>query len=207
MDGIRQLAAVTPTYSQSAYDGMQKSLQTEWTFVQRVVEDIGPHVACIQDAMQTTFLPSLLRDKIADDDPVQRLALLYPLVKAQTHLWASEVTHSHLIQVMRGAAVFSLTVHQTTTQQVKTKLKEQRYKVNKEYIASIKARVSPGLPRAVQRGCDTGDWLSVLPSPMAATELSANELCDSLAIRFGRNQTDAVRRSQHVTHSRARKVA
>jgi hypothetical protein len=140
MEGIRQLAAVAPTYPQSAYDGMQNPLQAEWTFVHWVVKDIGPKYTCIWDAMQTTFLPSLLWDKIADDDPVRRLicipmkkaglALPDPVVNAQTHLFASEVTNLHLIQVVRGAAVFSLADHQTTTQQAKTKLKEQRDKVN-----------------------------------------------------------------------------
>jgi hypothetical protein len=112
---------------------MQKSLQAEWTFVQRVVEGIGTKFACIRDGMQTTFLPSLLQDKIMDDYPVQRLvylpvktaglALPDPMVNAQTHLRASEVTNSQLIQVMKGAAIFSLADHQTTNQQAKTKLK------------------------------------------------------------------------------------
>jgi hypothetical protein len=71
MEEIRHIAAIASTYPQSAYAGMQKSLQAEWTFVQRVVEGIGPICACIRDSMQTTFLSSLLREKIANDDPVQ----------------------------------------------------------------------------------------------------------------------------------------
>jgi hypothetical protein len=118
------------------------------------------------------------------------LALPDPVVNAQTHLRTSEVTRSNLIQVMRGAAVFSLADHQTTTQQqVKTKLKEQRDKVNKESLASIKACMPPDLSWVGQQGCDAGDWLSVLPSPMAGTELSADEFCNSLAINYGRNPT------------------
>jgi hypothetical protein len=49
--------------------------------------------------------------------------------------------------------------------------------------------MSPDLMRTVQRGCDTGAWLSVLPSPMAGTELSADEFCYSLSICYGRNPT------------------
>jgi hypothetical protein len=78
------------------------------------------------------------------------LALPNPVVNAQNHLCAIELTKSHLIQVMRGAAVFSLADHQTTTQQAKTKLKEQRDKANKESLVSIKASMSPDLRQTVQ---------------------------------------------------------
>jgi hypothetical protein len=60
------------------------------------------------------------------------------VVNAQTHLHEIEVTNSHLIQVIRGATVFSLADHQSTTQQAKTQLKEQRDKVNTESLATIK---------------------------------------------------------------------
>jgi hypothetical protein len=114
MEGIKELAIVAPIYPQSTYDGMQISLQAEWTFIQRVVQGIGPKFPGIKDAMQMTFLPSLLWDKIADDGPVRRLvclpvktagiALPDPVSDAKTYLCASEVTNSRLIQVMRGAA-------------------------------------------------------------------------------------------------------
>jgi hypothetical protein len=69
------------------------------------------------------------------------------------------------------------------------KLKEQRDKVNKESLATIKSSISPDLRRKVQRRCDTGAWFSVLPSPMAGTELLAYEFCDSLAIGYDRTPT------------------
>jgi hypothetical protein len=47
----------------------------------------------------------------------------------------------------------------------------------------------PDLRRKIQCGCDTGAWISVLPSPMAGTELSADEFCDSLSIHYASNPT------------------
>ena len=36
--GVQELATVAGIYPQSAYAGLQKSLQNEWTYIQRVVE-------------------------------------------------------------------------------------------------------------------------------------------------------------------------
>jgi hypothetical protein len=45
------MAMVAGTYPQSAYAGMQKSVQAEWTFVQRVVLDVGDKFDTIREAM------------------------------------------------------------------------------------------------------------------------------------------------------------
>jgi hypothetical protein len=179
MEWIKQHIAVAPTYPHSAYYGMQKSLHADWTFFQRVVQGIGDIFVGIRDALQTTFLPSLLQYKLADDKPVWWL-VFFPwrqLVSSTTGLCgecASEVTNSHLIQVMRGATVFNMADHQSNTQHAKTKLKEQTDKVNKEYLATIKASMAPDPRWKVQQGWNTGAWLSVLHSSISVTELSVD---------------------------------
>jgi hypothetical protein len=50
-DSIQQLASVAGAYPQSAYVGMQKPVQAKWTFVQRVVRDVGDKFSVIRDAM------------------------------------------------------------------------------------------------------------------------------------------------------------
>jgi hypothetical protein len=47
---------------QSAYSGLQKSLQQEWQFVQRVRKDIGDEFTEIEEAISLLFLPSKLGD-------------------------------------------------------------------------------------------------------------------------------------------------
>jgi hypothetical protein len=78
------------------------------------------------------------------------LSLPNPVANLQTHLRASEVTNSHLIQVMRGAAV--------TTQQAKTNLKEQRDRVNKEPIATIEASMPTDLSQLDFSSPFTNGW-------------------------------------------------
>jgi hypothetical protein len=45
--------------------------KAEWTFVQRVIQGTVHKFSGIRDAMQITFLPYLLQDKLADDDRVR----------------------------------------------------------------------------------------------------------------------------------------
>jgi hypothetical protein len=95
----------------------QKSLQAEWIVVQRVIQGVGEKFGRVRDAIQPYFLPALFREVIVNDDPMQKLASLPtkatglalpdPMVTSQPNLRASEVTNSHLIQVMRGAGIFA----------------------------------------------------------------------------------------------------
>jgi hypothetical protein len=54
-------------------------------------------------------------------------------------------------------------------------------------IASGLARASK---RKILRGKDTGRWLSVLPSTVNGTELSAQELRDNVLLRYARSPPD-----------------
>jgi hypothetical protein len=60
-DYIKQLSSVAGIYLQSVYAGMQKSLQAEYIFVQRVIKGTGPKFEGIQDKMKRIFIPALLK--------------------------------------------------------------------------------------------------------------------------------------------------
>jgi hypothetical protein len=44
------------TFPQAAYSGLQKSLQQDWQFVQRVREDVGVEFASIDEAISLSYL-------------------------------------------------------------------------------------------------------------------------------------------------------
>ncbi len=60
-----ELAVVAKNFPQAAYSsGLQKSLQQEWQFVQRVVKGIsGDDFSEIEKAINDLFLPSLFADQ------------------------------------------------------------------------------------------------------------------------------------------------
>eukprot|EP00978_Attheya_sp_CCMP212_P039959 scaffold213016_cov49-Attheya_sp.AAC.2 len=57
--GIKAFAKVAPRFPQTAYAGIQKSLQQEWQFVQRVIDGIGGEFAEVEAALTEVFLPAL----------------------------------------------------------------------------------------------------------------------------------------------------
>ena len=58
---VDTLVGVACRYLQTAYAGLQKSLQQEWAFVQRVTPDIGMALQVAEDMLRDIFLPALFQ--------------------------------------------------------------------------------------------------------------------------------------------------
>ena len=58
-DSVGNLAGVSRKHPQYAYAGLQKSLQHEWAFVQRVTPGIGDAFGPVDRSLRKTFLLSL----------------------------------------------------------------------------------------------------------------------------------------------------
>ena len=58
-ESVEILSGVSQKHLQSAYSGLQKSLQQEWTFVQRVTPGIGNAFRLVETALKETFMPTL----------------------------------------------------------------------------------------------------------------------------------------------------
>jgi hypothetical protein len=72
-EGVRLLAKVASRFPQTAYAGLVKSLQTEWTYLQRVVPDINAAFAPIEKAVVDDFLPLLFGDSSATFEQTRAL--------------------------------------------------------------------------------------------------------------------------------------
>ena len=58
---MRTLAGVALKHMQSAYDGLQKSLQQVCSFMQRFTPGIGDAFGLVKEALWETFLPALFQ--------------------------------------------------------------------------------------------------------------------------------------------------
>jgi hypothetical protein len=106
-NAIADLAFVALSHPQSAYAGLQKSLQMEWQFVQQVVEGIGDDFSEIEKSIDDLFLLALFSDKLEDRDarrflrklPVKfaGLGLPDPVASSDSNLEASTLVCSHLL--------------------------------------------------------------------------------------------------------------
>ena len=58
-ESVRTLAGVARKHPQSAYAGLQKSLQQEWAFMQRVTPGISNAFRPVEEEIAKAFLPAL----------------------------------------------------------------------------------------------------------------------------------------------------
>ena len=59
-ESVAILSGVTQKLPQSAYAGLQKSLQQEWAFMQRVTPGVSNSFGPVEKAMKETIVPSEL---------------------------------------------------------------------------------------------------------------------------------------------------
>ena len=68
-EAVEILSGVARKHPQSAYAGLQKSLQQEWSFVQRVTLGVGDAFGPMETALKETFVPALfegLRESVPE---------------------------------------------------------------------------------------------------------------------------------------------
>jgi hypothetical protein len=131
-EAVTELTVGAKSFPQAAFSGLQKSLQQEWQFVQRVREDVGLEFANIEEAISLSFLPALFGDVYDDDDPRQKLACLLvkhaglaipdPTASAKSNHKASIMKGSHFLAALWGIKEFQSSNHVATIRDCKAKL-------------------------------------------------------------------------------------
>ena len=74
-ESVRTLAGVARKHPQSAYAGLQKSLQQEWAFMQRVTPGIGDTFGPVEEEIATAFLLALF-EVVGDGVPGRAITRL-----------------------------------------------------------------------------------------------------------------------------------
>jgi hypothetical protein len=196
-EAVKELASVAGPFPQSAYAGLQKSLQQEWQFVQRVIKGIGEEFTDVQKAISEIFLPALCSDTLDKKDDVRLLlqslpvkhagmALPDPTKSAKSNYEASILVNSHLLAALRGTESFRSTEHVAVIKACRSELTSRRKTTNDSALRTVLCKLTPLLCRAIERSKLTGQWLSVVPSTVNGTELSAQEFRDAFFLRYGR---------------------
>ena len=110
-ESVDILTGVSQKHPQSAYEGLQKSLQQEWAFVQRVTPGVSDAFGPVEMALKDTFVSELfkgLREGMPERGvtrlPVKQagLALSNPTQTAPENWTASCVVTGHLVAALRA---------------------------------------------------------------------------------------------------------
>ena len=199
--GIRALSEVATKYPQTAYAGLQKSLQQEWTFLQRVLPEIGPHFEEVEKAIHQSFLPALFGEKLSDNlsyvRPISSLPVRYaglaipnPSTTSSTNYGDSTLLCSHLIRAIQGKDKFMMADHSAIRKDCTPILRQRKNDTYDQHLTRLLLHLplidgKRLLSRSIERAKETGQWLSCMPSQVSGTELGSLEFRDAIRLRYG----------------------
>ena len=190
-EGVKTLAKVATRYPQTAYAGLVKSLQTEWTYLQRVVPDIATHFNPIEDAIATDFLPALF-DSEAPDRALTRLPVRLaglgipdPLLHSQRNFMISRGMTEEISSSLKSGEEMNAIEYGANSSRILRDHKTVQAVVMESLLEPIIDAAPPFEKRRIARTRETGAWLTATPSQDYGTALSCTEFRDSLRIRHG----------------------
>ena len=202
-EAVKQLATVAADYPQAAYSGMQRSLQQEWQFMQRVssLATNDPNTySPLENAIRNTFVKELLQAPTfwASDEnreltkglsklPIRTggLALPDPTETLTPSSSTSRKGTSHLTDSLLKLTDWDIDSHKETMKEAKSDYKSEKLKKAESEYKTLTSSTPPALERTISRGKQTGAWLSTIPSQVNGTCLSRDEWRDMACIRYG----------------------
>ena len=193
-EGIISLSRIAKSSPQCAFVGLQKSLQSEWTHLQRVLADIGPAFAPVESAIRSHFIPALLdADSIGDSLrhilalPVKAAGIALPDPTATaTHNHAASTAGTTVISAaLLHRAEWNYPTHKVTMRAARLVAREEKLQRADDTITSLSPAMTPLQLRKITRARSTGAWISVLPSDVNGLSLSKLEYRDGMRMRYG----------------------
>ncbi len=198
--GIQKLAVAARSNPQCAYIALQKSLQQQWQYLQRTTENISELFIPIQRAIHDTFLPALFGETIALEDYRHELsqlsikncglALPNPVESAMLNHQSSTDLCAHLVESVLGKQQFEYQIHKATMTSAREVSQSVKLKAEKEKFSDLMLKLPVDTRRTLERGKETGTWLSIAPTIVQGTVLSSQEFRDSLHLRYSRTPPD-----------------
>ena len=187
VESVKIFARAARRYPQSAYAGLTKSLQMEWSYLQRVVPNAWTFFGPVEDAITSEFLPALVGSSIATS---ARELMGYPVRLAGIGI-SDPTTGNHqfgTLVKMTAPVAASLTEGAPLDasqygRDASSVLRQEKAAREKELGEKLKVLLDSTSQRErcrISRERLTGAWLTAEPSTLNGTELSCDEFCDSL---------------------------
>ena len=204
-EAIRSLSKVAQSSPHCAFVGIQKSLQSEWIHLQRVLSGIQDAFGPIEEAITNSFLPAVLN--APTDQPSSLRALMAlpvkfggtgitnPTTTADRH----NTTSSSCVSILSEAIIandgkFVYQDHYRQLMEQKILGKSISTNAHQAELDRLLPAMTPQCRRSTIRSRSTGAWLSVIPSDVNGLSLSSGEFRDGIALRYGLDITDLPKR-------------
>ena len=180
---------------QAALVGLTRSLQCEWSFVQRVVKDTSQLFAPLEKILEENSLPSLLgtssvthSGRVLYSPPVKRggLGVRNTIEGAELAFSTSREATDCLVSSILLQDGFDQTLHKTKMIEARKNHEEKQNAVDKDKLDEMLAVLPADQKRAIRRIIDNkcSLWLTSLPLLKDNFDLSATEFRDALCVRY-----------------------
>jgi len=193
-DAVRTLAKIARRFPQTAFVGLAVSLQNEWQHVSRAIPDVGQYFDPIEAAICDDFLPALFgidhidaefRALLSHSVTTAGIGIRNPVEAAPAAFTASKIACELLVQAMVDGDDLDLNAHHKKVRNSCQITRDTRL-ANEDVVRVNRGNaLGEREARRLDRACQTGAWLTVLPTRLNGTELSAEEFRDNLRLRYG----------------------
>ena len=191
---LKILSAVAKSQPQAAYVAVSKSLQNEWSYLQRVFPDCETLFSPLRVTLLEDFIPSVVGNQINETDfkiiekptrlaglgirdPVASSKHCYETSKKATELLSKAITQNSFIDIDEyEKSMRSITSEMKTMKEIDDSLQVRRL------MDLLPEDKSNKINRILENKCST--WLSVIPTNDNFFAMSADEFRDAMAIRY-----------------------
>ena len=183
---VEIMAIMAVKFPQTVCAGFAFCLQNQWQYLQRVTADTGAFFAPLENAIRSQLAPALLgldprdidgdlRQVLAHSVKMGGLALRNPVDMASHVHAASKATTAHLVSsLVEDDVRFDLGRHKSTASEARSATRKERLEREQAYLDQ-RGEEKPAVKRRDKRNCRAGIWLSLVPSRVNGTMISANE--------------------------------
>ena len=189
---VNLLCDLAKDQPQAAYVALTRSLQNEWSFLQRVVPHCGHHFQWVENALACNFIPSLLCHVTTPIDcdlfslPVRHggLGISNPTTTADS-LYSTSIRATQLLcNAVRGHCTYSLSDHFLVHSTRSDYLHSQEV-IYTEFYNNIFEQSDTMTKRSLTRNKQSlSAWLTILPILKDDFNLSSVEFRDALCLRY-----------------------
>ena len=192
---INILSDIAITQPQATYCAYTKSLQNDWTFLQRVTPDCHSLFTDLESAITSTLNPALFGQECSTNDwslfslPLRLggLNIRNPVTTAAAHYTSSRSACELLINAVTGDTSFSSYDHICQVYSARESHSKSQREVDNSTFACILSTLNDNNKRTVEQTKDClSFWLNVLPVVKDNFDLSCNEFRDALCLRYAK---------------------
>ena len=188
---IQKLSCATLRFPQEGLCAFTKSLQMEWTFLQRVIPCYSSFFQPLEDAITSHFLPALFHTEIVPPRELTRLprknaGLGIPdptEQKDQSFSTSSKASRLLMKSLVNHSAPFCLKDHNDHVKEVRSSHQAHKAEIAKLSLDFFLAN-NPSCKRITEAASQSGLWISIPPTLDTKTTLSPTECRDNLFLRY-----------------------